>query len=74
MTTTPGGLEKKVDLAETSAHTSDGRVFLRLNPLKRDITLNLEIQAVKIGNNLWVQFSKLNIDAANIINIEEIQN
>lgn len=78
-------LEKKVDLAETSAYTSDGRVLSRLNPLKRDITLNLKIQAVereellyynqiqsvKIGNRLWIQTPRLNLSEAYILDIRE---
>lgn len=78
-------LEKKVDLAETSSYTSDGRVLARLNPLKRDITLDLEIQAierkgllyynqiqtVKTGSRLWIQTQRLNLFEAYILDIRE---
>lgn len=78
-------VDKKIELAETSAHTSDGRVLARRNPLKRDITLSLEIQAVeregllyynqiqaiKIGNQLWIQTPRLNLSGAYILDIRE---
>ena len=78
-------LEKKVDFTETTAYTSDGRVLSRLNPLKRDITLELaiqavdrrgflyynQIQAVKIGNRLWIQTPFLNLSEAYILDIRE---
>lgn len=78
-------VDKKIELTETSAHTSDGRVLARRNPLKRDITLNLEIQAVeregflyynqiqsvKIGGSLWIQTKEINLWEANILDIRE---
>jgi hypothetical protein len=78
-------LGKKVDLTETTAYTADGRVLSRLNPLKRDIILNLEIQAVeregllyynqiqavKIGNRLWIQTPRFNLFEAYILDIRE---
>ncbi len=77
--------DKKVNLAETSAHTGDGRVLARQNPLKRDITLELaiqavdregflyynQIQAVKIGNRLWIQTPFLNLSEAYILDIRD---
>lgn len=84
---TAGVLSKKIDLAETTAYTSDGRVLARRNPLKRDLTLELEIQAVdrngslyynqiqpvKIGNQLWIQTKRINLWEANIMAIDETQ-
>lgn len=78
-------LGKKVDLAETIVTTADGRVLPRLDPLKRDITLELkiqvveregllyynQIQAVKIGNRLWIQTKDINLSEANILDIRE---
>ena len=78
-------LDKRIELAETTAYTADGRVLSRLNPLKRDITLKLKIQAVereklfyynqiqsvKIGSSLWIQTKNINLWEANILDIRE---
>lgn len=78
-------LSKKVELAETTAYTSDGRVLARRNPLRRDIVLELEIQVVerngllyynqiqpvKIGSQLWIQTKLMNLWEANIMTIAD---
>lgn len=46
-------LEKKVDFAEMTVVTDRGEVFARQNPLKRDITLKLQIKAVKNSNQYF---------------------
>ena len=77
-------LDKKIILSEIMVQTSDGRVLLRQNPLKRDIILSLKIQvverngqvyfnqvqSVKIGKSLWIQTPRLNLWDANIMKVE----
>ena len=74
-------VNKKIEPAETSAYTADGRVLSRRDPLKVDSTIDLEIrvaekngllyfnriQPVKIGRRLWIDFDSFEINDANII-------
>lgn len=78
-------LSKRVDLTETAAYTSDGRVLARRNPLKRDVVLELEIQVidrngllyynqiqpVKIGNQLWIPLKNVNLWGVEIVDIRQ---
>jgi len=46
-------LDKKVDLAQMTVVTDTGDVFARSDPLKRDITLIIEILAIKANNQYF---------------------
>lgn len=74
-------LEKSSALAERTITTASGQVFVGHDPLYRDITLKLKLQAVnrggkfyfnqiqpiKIGNKLWIPFGNVNLWEAEII-------
>lgn len=46
-------IEKRVLPAKKAVTTSDGRVVLRNDPVKKDVYLKLEIQALKIGDRYF---------------------
>mgnify|MGYP001584070686 CR=1 FL=1 len=72
--------DKNVALAERTIYTSSGKNFPGFDPLRRDISLVVrinaiergdilyfnQVQPVKIGNKLWIPFKNINIDAAEI--------
>lgn len=76
-------VNKKIEQAEVSAYTSDGRILARRDPLKVDLTVDLEIfvaeknglvyfnrvQPIKIGRKLWIDFGSFEINEADIVNI-----
>lgn len=47
-------LEKKVEDARRTVVTSDGRVLLRRNPLRKDIYYTLEVNALKIHDRYYL--------------------
>jgi hypothetical protein len=47
-------VNKKVEDAKQSVPTSDGRIVLQRNPLKKDIYLTLDIDALKIDNKYYL--------------------
>ncbi len=77
-------LDKKSELAEMTVVTDQGEVLARQDPLKRDITLKMRIevvkvanqlffaniQEVKVGNRLNVNLSSYNIDGAVVIQVK----
>lgn len=46
-------IEKRVFPAQKVATTSDGRIILRSDPVKKDVYLKLEIQALKTGDRYF---------------------
>jgi len=47
-------IEKRVFPAKKAVTTSDGRVVLRNDPVKKDVYLKLEIQALKMGDRYFL--------------------
>ena len=47
-------LDKKVENAKRLVTTSDGRVIVQSNPLRKDVYLTLEITAYKIGGRYYI--------------------
>lgn len=76
-------VNKKSEQAETPAYTADGRILSRRDPLKIDLTIDLDIlvaeknglfyfnrvQPIKVGRRLWIDFDLFEINDANIIKI-----
>ncbi|MBI5356110.1 hypothetical protein HZB78_00660 [Candidatus Collierbacteria bacterium] len=76
-------INKKIEQAEASAYTADGKILSRRDPLRVDLTLDLEVQVVekngliyfnrvqpvKIGRKLWIDFDTFEISEASIIKI-----
>lgn len=76
-------ISKQIDPTEVTVNTSDGRILARKDPLRVDMTLNLEImvieknglnffsrvQPVKIGKKLWIDFDLFEINDASIIKV-----
>lgn len=76
-------INKKIEQAEASAYTADGKILSRRDPLGVDLTLDLEVQVVekngliyfnrvqpvKIGRKLWIDFDTFEISEASIIKI-----
>lgn len=75
-----------VNLTEITVTTATGNVFARLNPLKRDITVTLDLSAVKsedrllfapdqvikVGLPVWIYTPKINLDDFKIVSFKEI--
>lgn len=78
-------LDKEVSLAETTVVTDRGEVLARQDPLRRDVTLKMsleavkganqwffaEVQEVKVGGLLWLKMPNYNLDEVFIIALEE---
>lgn len=76
-------ISKKVNLAELTVVTWDGRVLIKNNPLFRDIELEMELtvlnrgginyfnhyQPVKVGNKLLIPMKNYNLEEAEVMAI-----
>ena len=47
-------IDKKVENAKRLVITSDGRSVIQTNPLRRDVYLTLEVDAIKIGDRYYI--------------------
>ena len=47
-------IDKKVENAKRLVITSDGRSVIQTNPLRRDVYLTLEVNAIKIGDRYYI--------------------
>src|SRR3989344_4595520 len=47
-------INKKVENAKRSVATSDGRMVIQTNPLRKDVYLTLEVNALKIANRYYI--------------------
>lgn len=47
-------LDKRVENAKKTVTTSDGRVLLQSDPVKKDVYLTLQIEAIKMNNRYFV--------------------
>ena len=47
-------IDKKVENAKRLVTTSDGRSVIQTNPLRRDVYLTLEVDAIKIGDRYYI--------------------
>lgn len=73
-------LDKEISLADMVVTTDDGRVFVRKNPLKRNVRIKAEIlvkkrgdifyfredQKVKIGENLFIHLPEVDVEYISI--------
>ncbi len=79
-------LDKQISLADMVVTTDDGQVFVRKNPLKRDVSIKAQIlvkkqgenfyfredQKVKIGENLFLHFPGVDLEWLSIKKIFDI--
>lgn len=77
-------INKSVESSLTTVGTPDGRIFIKKNPLLRDIALAIEIQVterdgvlyfnqlqpVKVGNSIWIPLKNTDIKNATITAID----
>lgn len=66
-------LEKRVKPAEKIVVTSDGRVLLRQDPIKKDVTLVIKLQTVKqAGVNYFLDEFKVKVGTSILLALPEI--
>jgi len=76
-------LDKQINLADMIVTTDDGRVLIRKNPLKRDVSIKARIlvrkvgenyyfredQKVKIGENLFIHLPEVDVNYISIMKV-----